>query len=259
MCRYSGKSAHRLNPLQRTNWCNMNPPQPANRKRFYESATVAESDGGYAVQLDGRQIKTPAGRPLVVPTRALTLAIAGEWNAQGETIALASLPLTKLANTAIDAVTERKPEVADDIVKYAAADLICYRASYPDALAAEQARAWDQILSWIGAKYGAPFLTGSGIVHIAQPPASLEALHNALTALDAFKLTALHVMTALTGSALIALAHVGGELDTGAAWTASIVDETWQASRWGEDFEAAGRLKARRAEFESASCFFNLS
>jgi len=238
----------------------MKPPPPANRKRFYETATVADSgSGGYAVQLDGRQIKTPAGKPLVVPARVLAIAIAEEWNAQGETIAPAALPLTKLANTAIDAVTGGKPEVADDIVKYAATDLVCYRASYPAELAAAQARAWDPILSWIGAKYGAPFLVGSGIAHIAQHPASLEALRSAVNSLSAFKLTALHVMTTLTGSALIALAHIGGELDSAAAWTVAHTDESWQASRWGEDSEAAERLKARFAEFECATRFFNLS
>ncbi len=238
----------------------MKSPQPANRRRFYQSATVAETEhGGYAVQLDGRQIKTPAGRPLVVPARALALAIAEEWNAQGETIAPGTLPLTKLANSAIDAVTETKAEVANDILKYAASDLVCYRASYPAALLEAQARAWDPILSWIAAKYGAQFLTGSGIAHIAQPAASLEALRAAVDAQSAFKLAALHVMTSLTGSALIALALIGRELDTGAAWAAAHIDESWQASRWGEDFEAAQRQKARLAEFESASRFFNLS
>ncbi|MGB9027670.1 MAG: ATP12 family protein [Rhodomicrobium sp.] len=238
----------------------MKPAQPVNRKRFYKSATVAESgDGGYAVQLDGRPIETPAGKPLIVPTCALASAIAEEWDAQGETIALASLRLTKLANTAINAVAEKKPEVADSILKYAAADLVCYRATHPAALVAAQASAWDPVLSWIAAKYGAQFLTGSGIAHIAQPPASLEALHSAVDALGAFKLAALHVMTTLTGSALIALAHVGGELDTAAAWAAAHTDENWQVSQWGEDFEAVERLKVRRAEFESASRFFSLS
>jgi len=234
--------------------------KPSDGKRFYQSATVAESgDGGYAVQLDGRQIKTPAGKPMVVPTRALALAIAEEWNAQGESISLASLPLTKLANTAIDAVTEKKLDVAEDIVKYTASDLVCYRASYPAALVDAQARAWEPILSWAAVKYGAVFLTGSGIAHMAQPPASLEAIRSVVNALDAFKLTALRVMTTLTGSALIALAHVSGEIDTGAAWAVAHIDESWQASRWGEDFEAAERLKARRTEFESASRFYNLS
>lgn len=171
----------------------------------------------------------------------------------------ASLPLTKLANTAIDAVAGRKAEIAADIVKYAATDLVCYRAEYPAELIAAQARAWDPVLSWASASYGAPFLVSSGIAHVSQQPAALEAIGAAAVALDAFKLTALHVMTSLTGSALIALAHAGGELDAAAAWAAANTDETWQASRWGEDFEASQRQNARLAEFESASRFFRLS
>ncbi|MGO9544129.1 MAG: ATP12 family chaperone protein [Rhodomicrobium sp.] len=238
----------------------MKPSQPANRKRFYQSATVAEpKDGGYAVQLDGRPVKTPAGNPLAVPARALAQAIAGEWNAQGEAIVPASLPLTKLANTAIDGVADRKQEVADDILKYAATDLVCYRATHPTDLVAAQAAAWDPVLSWVEAKYGTPFLTASGIAHVTQPAASLEALGAAVAGLDAFKLAALHVITTLTGSALIALAHTGGDLDAAAAWAAAQTDENWQASRWGEDFEAEQRRKARLAEFEAASRFYKLS
>lgn len=237
----------------------MIPSRPA-AKRFYKSANVAERDGGaFSVLLDGRQIKTPAGKPLAVPTRGLAQAIAEEWNAQGETVVPASLPLTKLANTAIDTVPERKTEAADDIVKYAAGDLVCYRAPYPAELAAAEAQAWDPILSWASVQYGATFRISSGIAHIAQPPESLEAIRAVVAAFDAFKLTALHVMTSLTGSALIALAHVGGDLDAAAAWATAHTDENWQVSRWGEDFEAGQRMKARLAEFESASRFFRLS
>jgi chaperone required for assembly of F1-ATPase len=238
----------------------MKPSQSAIRKRFYKYATVEEREGGgFAVLLDGRQVKTPAGKPLAVPARALAEAIAAEWNAQGETIVPASLPLTKLANTAIDAVAERRGEVVDDIVKYAATDLVCYRAEYPAGLVAAQAAAWDPILSWAAAKHGAPLLTSAGIAHVAQPEASLAALRDVVAAMGAFRLTALHVMTTLTGSALIALAHAEGELDSAAAWAAAQTDERWQVSHWGEDFEAAQRLKARLTEFEAASRFFRLA
>jgi chaperone required for assembly of F1-ATPase len=238
----------------------MIPPQAPSRKRFYQSASAAgNGNGGYSVLLDGRPIKTPAGKALAVPTLPLAEALAQEWNAQGETIVPANLPLTKLANTAIDGVAGRMQEVADDIMNYAATDLVCYRASYPEELAAAQARAWDPILGWIAATYGARFITGSGIQHVAQPEASLEALRAAIAPLNAFQLTALHVMTSLSGSALIALAHIGGGLDADAAWAAAATDDTWQASKWGEDFEAAERLKARRAEFECASRFYSLA
>jgi chaperone required for assembly of F1-ATPase len=238
----------------------MKPPQTAGRKRFYRSAAVEEQKaGGFAVTLDGRTVKTPAGRPLAMPTRALAGAIASEWNAQGETIGPSSLPLTTLANTALDGVADRKTEVADEILKYAATDLVCYRAAYPEELAAAQAKAWGPILRWVNGRHRAPFFAGSGIVPITQPESSLEVLRSAVISLSPFKLAALHVMTALTGSALIALSHVDGHLDADAAWAAAHTDETWQALQWGEDYEAGLRLKARREEFGSASRFFSLA
>jgi chaperone required for assembly of F1-ATPase len=238
----------------------MKPPQSAGPKRFYQSAAVEElKTGGFAVMLDGRTVKTPAGRPLVLPTRALAEAVALEWNAQVETVEPSSLPLTKLANTAIDGVADRTAKVADEILKYAATDLVCYRAAYPEMLASLQAQAWDPILSWVNERYQAPFFAGSGIAPIAQPAASLEALRGAVASLSPFKLAALHVMAALTGSALIALAHIEGHLDEDAAWAAAHTDEAWQTRYWGEDFEAAERLKNRRAEFSNASRFFRLA
>lgn len=238
----------------------MKPSKSVERKRFYQLATAAQhEEGGYAIKLDGRQIKTPAGKPLSVPSHALASAIADEWNAQGETIAPQSMPLTKLANSAIDGVAARRAEVADAIVQYAATDLVCYRAAYPAELAAAQGRAWDPVLDWAKSRYNAPFHTGSGIAHIAQPAASLEALSRAVQALEPFKLAALHNMTTLTGSALISLAHIEGELSSAEAWAAAHMDENWQTSRWGEDFEAAQRMQARRAEFNSASRFFSLA
>jgi chaperone required for assembly of F1-ATPase len=234
--------------------------QPKTLNRFYQTAAAAErSARDFAVELDGRPIRTPAGRTLSVPTRALADAIAAEWNAQGEDVAPETLHLTRLANSAIDGVTGREGEVVQDILNYAGTDLLCYRAAGPAELALEQARLWDPILAWVESAHGAPFSTATGVQHVAQPAASLEAVQSVLLRFGAFKLAALHVMTTLTGSALIALAEAEGFLDTVAAWTAAHVDEAWQAARWGEDFEAAERKKRRFAEFSNASRFFSLS
>ncbi len=234
--------------------------QPKTRKRFYTAAAVADGkNGDFEIHLDGRAVKTPAGHLLSVPSRSLAEAIAAEWNAQGDEIAPSSLPLTRLANSAIDGVAGREGEVAQDIVNYAATDLLCYRASSPAGLVAEEARLWDPILSWVRSEYDAPFAVSAGAVHIGQPATSLDAVRGAVEALDPFKLAALHVMTALTGSALIALAHAKGFLGADAAWAAANVDETWQASQWEEDFEAAQRQKNRLSDFLNASRFFKLA
>lgn len=230
-----------------------------NPKRFYSAATVADRENGsFGIELDGRPIKTPAGHALAVPSRALADAIGGEWNAQGDEIVPASLPFTRLANSAIDGVEGRKGEVVQDIVNYASSDLLCYRAEAPAELAAEQARLWDPILAWVCTEYDAPFKVGTGVKHIEQPAASLDAVGRVISAEGPFRLAALHVMTTLTGSALIALAHAKRFLDTDAAWEAAQVDENWQASHWGEDFEAAQRQKRRFSEFLNASRFFDL-
>jgi chaperone required for assembly of F1-ATPase len=238
----------------------MNLSQATPRKRFYKSAAVTEPEPGrFSIVLDGRPVKTPAGHSLTVRSRALAQAIAEEWNAQEETIVPLRLPLTRLANSAIDGVVEKLAEVADGIVKFAATDLVCYRADYPEELVSKQKQTWDPILAFIKDRYGASFVTGTGIAYLSQPRASLEALRAALRALNPFKLTALHAMTALTGSALIAIAGADGFLDADAAWTAAHVDETWQGSQWGQDFEAAHRMEARRAEFDAAALFYRLA
>jgi chaperone required for assembly of F1-ATPase len=234
-------------------------PQKPETKRFYNLANVAGASGGFAIQLDGRTVKTPAGAPLRVPTRALADAIAREWNDQGQTIKPETLPLTRLANSAIDGVAGRDAEVATDILNYSATDLICYRAEYPEALVEAQRRAWDPILGWVKQHYGAEFRTGTGIGHVEQPAAALDALKAALQGFGAFKLAALHVIASLTGSALIALALAGGGIAPDVAWKAAHVDEDWQASRWGEDFEAAQRRGGRFADFENAWRFFQLA
>ena len=237
----------------------MTASQSKNPKRFYTAATVADRENGsFGIELDGRPIKTPAGHALAVPSPALAEAVAGEWNGQGDEILPASLPFTRLANSAIDGVASRVEEVVQDIMNYAASDLLCYRAEAPAGLAAEQARLWDPILGWVRTEYDAPFKVGTGVKHLDQPAASLDAIRWVISAEDPFRLAALHVMTTLTGSALITLAHAKRFLDTDAAWEAANVDENWQASQWGEDFEAAQRQKKRFSEFLNASRFFDM-
>jgi chaperone required for assembly of F1-ATPase len=233
--------------------------QPKTLKRFYKTAAASQrGERDFAVELDGRPIKTPAGKTLSVPTRGLADAVAAEWNAQGEDVAPASLHMTRMANSAIDGVLGREGEVVQDILNYAGTDLLCYRADSPAGLAAEQARMWDPILAWTQKTHGASFAKGTGLQHVAQSANSLEAVRRALLCFDAFRLAALHVMTTLTGSALIALAEAEGFFDPAAAWAAAHVDEAWQKDHWGEDYEASERERRRFAEFSDASRFFSL-
>jgi chaperone required for assembly of F1-ATPase len=235
----------------------MRPPLP---KRFYKAAGVEERDGGFHLLLDGRPAHTPGKRPIAVPTRALGEALAAEWERQGDAVDPASMPLTRLVNSALDGVAPQRAAVAADIAKYAGSDLVCYRAAEPERLVAEQAAAWDPILTFAREALGAQFVLREGVVHVEQPAPALAAVRAHVDEIASpFRLAALHVMTTLTGSALIALAHAAGRLDAGAAWAAAHVDERYQESLWGEDEEAILRRSRREAEFRAASQVFTLS
>jgi chaperone required for assembly of F1-ATPase len=227
-------------------------PRP---KRLYRGASVESAPGGFRVLLDGRPARTPARKEVAVPSRRLAEALAAEWAAQGERIDPATMPLTRLVNSALDGVTGREAEVRAEIIKYAGSDLLCYRASAPheQELARRQAAAWDPVLAWARAELDVRLSVGPGIVPVAQPEAATAAVEGILGRLDAFALAAHHIMTTLTGSALLALAHGRGRLTAEEAWAAAHIDEDWQVSQWGEDAEARARRDRRWAEMQTAS------
>lgn len=228
--------------------------KPALPQRFYKEAGFAPAEGGFRLTLDGRPANTPARHPLVMPNAALAEAVAAEWSAQQTAIDPATMPLTRLINTAIDGVAPRREAVADDLCAYAGTDLLAYRAAEPDRLVAAQASAWDPILDWAYDSLGARLILSEGVMHVTQPDQAVAALSQAVRAVeDPFRLAALHTMTTLTGSLIIALAVLQGHLKPEAAWEAAHVDETYQADVWGRDEEAEARLAVRRAEFEAAS------
>jgi chaperone required for assembly of F1-ATPase len=226
--------------------------RPVLRRRFYENAAVSETPNGFAIQLDGKPVHTPARRSLATPTLALAQAFAAEWNAQIDVVDPAKMPLTRLANAIIDGVAEAPRPVADEIKKYLASDLLFYRAATPQGLVERQARHWDPILRWAADTLGAKFYLGEGVVHVAQPETALAAARAAVPD-DPWLLGAAHVVTTLTGSALIALAMARGQLSAEAAWQAAHVDEDWNMEQWGRDEMAMQRRDFRRAEFQAAS------
>lgn len=230
--------------------------KPALPRRFYTEPGLAEDADGFRLTLDGRPANTPARNPLRLPSRALAEAVAAEWAAQEQSIDPARMPLTRLANTAIDGVAPRHAAVVADLCAYAATDLLAYRAGDPERLVAAQAASWDPILAWARDELGARIILSEGVMHVEQPPDTVRTLSNAVAAVtDPFALTGLHTLTTLTGSLLIALAVLRGRLTPAEAWAAAHVDETYQAGVWGRDEEAEARLEARRTEFEAAADF----
>ncbi len=226
--------------------------RPTLRKRFYSQAHVGEGDGGFPVLLDGKQVTTPARRPLAAPTRALAEAIAQEWEAQAALIDPGRMPLTRLANAVIDAVASRPQPVADEIAQYLGSDLLCYRAEAPEGLVEWQARSWNPLLAWARDALGARFVQIEGVVFAAQPREAIDAARAAIPA-DIWRLGALSAITTLTGSALLALALARDAIDLDTAWAAAHVDEDWQMSQWGRDEQALARRDYRFTEFEAAA------
>lgn len=227
-------------------------------RRFYKSATAAAVEGGWTVLLDGRPIRTPGRAPLTVPTEALARAMAAEWEAQGETVTPASMPLTGFANAAIDRVPQNRDAFIDELAAYGDTDLVYYRADHPSDLVARQADAWDPIIAWAGRRFGASFELVTGITHRPQPAETLARLRSALEKRDDFHLTPMQPLVTISGSLLIALALAEGVIDADAAWAAGQLDELYQAEQWGEDALAAKSRAARRDTLDNAVRFLRL-
>src|SRR5882757_3486210 len=222
------------------------------RKRFYAQAGVAETPKGFGITLDGKPVRTPSRRLLAAPRREIAEAIAAEWDAQKEIIDPTTMPVTQLANSVIDAVAGRVEAVADDIAKYFHSDMLFYRAGHPEALVALEAEHWDPVLFWAADALGAHFILTEGIVHVRQPDQAVAAARAVLPA-DPWSIAALHVVTTLTGSALLALALLHGVLDSDQVWAAAHVDEDWNMEKWGVDAEVAARRAARSVDFRAAA------
>ncbi|MBW3098531.1 ATP12 family chaperone protein [Pseudohoeflea coraliihabitans] len=228
--------------------------QKALPRRFYETVTIEALAEGFFIKLDGNILRTPARGAFQLPSRAVAEAVAAEWEAQTERIDPASMPLTRLLNTALDGVEHSKDAVRQEILAFAGTDLLCYRAASPQGLVDRQAEAWDPFLDWMRDTHHARFVLAEGVMHVDQPDESLSIVAGLLAAYNsALMLAALHVVTGITGSAILALALTQRVADADSVWAAAHVDEDWNIGLWGEDGEAAERRAARRQDFDAAA------
>jgi len=215
------------------------------------------------VLLDGREVKTPAQRPLLLPNAALAQMVADEFHAVREVINPAMMPLTRIVNTVIDGIADNPAAVQEDIVRFIAMDTVFYRAQEPDELALRQRAAWDPVLDFAVEKWGSHFEVGAGVRPIEQPRAAILAIsHHLNNIVSPFILASLHVMTTLTGSGLIALMVGEGALSVQKAWEIAHLEEDWTNEHWGEDVQAMQRRTYRKGEFDAAAAmmatFFNM-
>ncbi|KQM62464.1 MULTISPECIES: ATP12 family chaperone protein [unclassified Sphingomonas] len=223
-------------------------------KRFWQDVAVT-AEGGIA--LDGRPVRTPGRLALVAPFPALAEGIAAEWRAVGEDVDPRAMPLTGLANAAIERIAPDAPTFAGGIAVYGGSDLLCYRAE-PGPLAERQAAAWDPVLEWARDRHGVDFVVTGGVMPVEQPPRTLARLREAVVALSPWELAPLSPIVSLTGSLLLGLAIVERAIDADSAWAAAHVDEDWQAEQWGEDSLAAETRAAHAADYRAAVRFLDL-
>jgi chaperone required for assembly of F1-ATPase len=227
-------------------------------KRFWTDVTVEPDESGWAILLDGRSLKTPARAALAVPTQALAEAIAEEWRSVGETVDPRAMPLTGLANAAIDRVAPDRQAFAQGLARYAEADLACYRVEGPRELVAQQELSWDPLLAWARRRYDVDFATTCGLMHVAQPGATVERLSHAIAALDAFQLAGLSPLVTVGGSLVAGLAVIEKAIGADEAWKAVSIDEQWQLDQWGADAEAEKALDNRRRDFMAGARLLEL-
>lgn len=230
--------------------------KPAGPAKFYDRAEAAKDGDAYVVQLDMRTARSPGRRPLAGP-RALAEAMAAEWDAQGQTLDMATMPLTRLHGAFLDADEDTRAAWTDTPVRYAGTDLLCYRGDEP-ALARRQAEAWQPYLDRAGDRLGSRFAVTEGIVAVDQDEALLAAVRQRAAALPGPAAYVLSLLTEITGSAVLALAVLDGD-DLDAAFAASRLDERYQEERWGQDAEAAAREAALARGFADAVRYWRLS
>lgn len=227
-------------------------------KRFWKNVTADKVEGGFAVHLDGRSVRTPLKTQVVVPTLAMAEAMKAEWAAQVDKIDPLSMPVTRAANAALDKVATQHAEVVDMLAAYGDSDLLCYRAESPAELVAKQAESWDPLVDWSATELRAPLQLRTGVMHMPQSTKTLEILHGHVSELDAFRLTAFHDLVAITGSLVLGLAVIRGRLDSAQAWDVSRIDEQWQIAQWGADDEAEAQAALKKRDLMRAEAFYLL-
>jgi chaperone required for assembly of F1-ATPase len=227
-------------------------------KRFWKIARIETVESGFAIRLDARPVKTPMRAQLVLPNMAMAQAVCAEWDAVGDDIDPMVMPITGLANAAIDRIAEDRDGFISAIAAYGESDLFCYRAEEPEILVQRQADIWDRYLRWAQARYFVTFTVVTGIMHQPQPAPTLVRLKEAVAELSNWQLAAASKMVPITGSLVAFLALAEGEVDAVSLWPDLVLDELWQEEKWGADDFALKNRRDRQTDFMAGVRFLEL-
>lgn len=224
-------------------------------KRFWREVSVAEAEGGHRVLLDVRPLRTPGRHQLSLPSAGLAEAVAEEWRAQGDEVQPSAMPLTRLASTVLDRLPERRADAIAEICGYAETDLLCYRADQPVELVVRQTHVWQPLLDWAAETYGARLEVTTGLLPTSEPAPARDRLRREVEALDDWQLVGLHAAVTALGSIVLGLALKSGRVDPAVALEAALLDERFQAERWGEEAEQRRRHARLEADVEAVARF----
>jgi chaperone required for assembly of F1-ATPase len=231
-------------------------------KRFWDSADVVAQDGGWTVRLDGKPVRLPGGGTISAPSLPLARSLAAEWQAtgggaKGGEFSYEDLPFTRLVGTAQERVASARDAVVEELARYGESDLLCYRADHPASLVEAQSQLWQPWLDWAAREIDAALVATTGIIHVAQPPAALAMLRNAVEALDVYRLAALGLLVPALGSLVLGLAVARGALAASEAHEIATLDERHQAAFWGWDDEALKRMTRMADEMAMVGRFLD--
>jgi chaperone required for assembly of F1-ATPase len=227
-------------------------------RKFYKNAEAVAIDGGFAVELDGKRLKTPAGRPWILPNEKLARAIAAEWHAQSETVIPATMPLMQLAATAYDHVPEARKDMIVRLLPYMESELVCLRAEHPETLVRLQESLWQPPLDWFNQRYDIHIEACRGLGAVDVPAGGHERMHNVLDSLDNLELIGVQTATLGAGSLVLGLALYEKKMTAAEVFAAAELESTYQIEIWGGDKELTARRESVRTELASTAEWFEL-
>ena len=227
-------------------------------RRFYQEVNVIKLERGFAVELDGRLVKTPLGQPQILTSKDLAIAIAHEWASQEKIIVPETMPLTGYANSSIDRIEKNRESILKEILNFAETDLLCYRANEPIDLVSRQNSHWQPLLDWAADTMKIKLKVTTGILHIKQPLRAIDTLAKLLRGKNDMELAGIISLTTACGQIILALALAKGRIDIKEALVCTQLEQIYQNERWGVDEETRIRQVSLETEIATATKFLSL-
>ncbi|XP_032473172.1 ATP synthase mitochondrial F1 complex assembly factor 2 isoform X1 [Phocoena sinus] len=227
-------------------------PPAAERKRFYQNVSISQGEAGFEINLDHRKLRTPQAKLFTVPSEALAVAVATEWDSQQDTIKTYTMHLTTLCNTSLDNPTQRdKNQLIWAAVKFLDTDTVCCRVEEPETLVELQRNEWDPVIGWAERRYGVKIGSSTSIVGPSIPARTREVLVSHLASYNTWALQGIEFVVSQLKSMVLTLGLIDLHLTVEQAVLLSRLEEAFQIQKWGNvewahDYELQD-LRARTA------------